>query len=193
MVLVAVSLFMVLGALSPLYLPTLLLIDYKGIARALWKLPHQPALTVAAAEAELELELELEPRVRAARIVVLQRDFRDAELPAGMTPNQWVKQVVVTALRPLGIGTHEVDLIMPRWMQREYVGYNSWRAPGKEALPESNMHVVHGTYVYENSYQTALLQFLRITIEEDDTIGGAPRPTHCAGLWQVVVVVNRPS
>lgn len=166
----------------------------RGIARLLEKRTGRAETTIADPETESEVR-------RAERIVVLQHDFRDAELADGMTPDQWVKQILVTALRPLGLGTHEVDLIMPRWMQRVYVDYNSWAAPGLQALTASNIHMTSGTYAYDNATETTLLQFLRITIAESDntpeTPGTTPLTTDgdcrriCSGLSQVAMVVNR--
>lgn len=102
-----------------------------------------------------------------ARVVALARDFRDAELPRGMSAVEWVTDYCVPEILMLGIGEHEVDLTMPRWMQREHFAeYDGWLPPSQVAFCKNKIHVLRQTLVYDSESQSSLLHYHRVIIGE---------------------------
>lgn len=102
----------------------------------------------------------------AARDVEMERDYRDAELPDGMTAEEWVSNFCVPEiLMVLQEGEHEVDLTMPRWMQREHFAeYDGWIAPAQVAFCKNRIHVLRETLLYDSASETSLIRYLRIII-----------------------------
>lgn len=86
------------------------------------------------------------------RCVRLERDYRNCQLPKGMTQEQWFEKTCIPELLALGTGQHEVDITMPRW-------FKTVTSAGSAAFERHNIDMKGWQVVYDQLTGAFLLRF----------------------------------
>lgn len=89
----------------------------------------------------------------------LTEDLRATSLPEHLPVESWIGNVLVPKLRALGPGSHQVSIVLPRFLAQ----YNGWQRPGWEDLAANGI-VAKGQILSETWPMKSLLRLTQVTI-----------------------------